>query len=142
MIENCKTKKDTLRTHNLQFGSLTFYHKSVFTSFGNIQMTTNSICNIYLLIPKMHKNPYTHRFITGSAKCTTKPLSILLTKLLTHIQRGLQKYCETACYRSGVNKMWILKNSKEHLTSPNFNHTPSIKSFYFLNDPLSNYFLL
>ena len=82
----------------------------------------------------MHKDPYKHRFIAGSSKCSTKPLSILLTKLLTHIKQGLQKYCETAYSRSGVNQMWILKNSKElleHLQSPNFNHITSIKSFDF-----------
>ena len=82
----------------------------------------------------MHKNPYKHRLIAGSSKCSTKPLSILLTKFLTHIKQGLQKYCETAYSRSGVNQMWILKNSKElleHLQSPNFNHTTSIKSFDF-----------
>ena len=82
----------------------------------------------------MHKNPYKHRFIAGSARCSTKPLSILLTKLLTHIKQGLQKYCETAYSRSVVNQMWILKNSKElleHLKSPNFNNITSIKSFDF-----------
>ena len=82
----------------------------------------------------MHKNPYKHRFIAGSSKCSTKPLSILLTKLLTHIKQGLQKYCETAFSRSGANQMLILKNSKElleHLQSPNFNHITSIKSFDF-----------
>ena len=60
--------------------------------------------------------------------------TILLTKLLTHIKQGLQKYCETAYSRSGVNQMWILKNSKElleHLKSPNFNNITSIKSFDF-----------
>ena len=75
-----------------------------------------------------------HRFIAGSSNCSTKPLSILLTKLLTHIKQGLQKYCETSYSRSGVIQMWILKNSKElleHLQSPNFNHTTSIKSFDF-----------
>ena len=42
-------------------------------------------------------------------------------------------YCETAYSKSGVNQMWILKNSKElleHLKSPNFNNITSIKSFY------------
>ena len=60
--------------------------------------------------------------------------SILLTKLLTHIKQGLQKYCETAYSRSGINQMWILKNSKElleHLKSPTFNRVTSIKSFDF-----------
>ena len=82
----------------------------------------------------MHKNPYKHRFIAGSSKCSTKPLSILLTKLLTHIKQCLQKYCETSYSRSGVNQIWIVKNSKElleHLQSPNFNHITSIKSFDF-----------
>ena len=80
------------------------------------------------------ENPYKHRFIAGSSKCSTKPLSNLLTKLLTHIKQGLQKYCETSYSRSGVNQMWILKNSKElleHLQSPNFNNITSIKSFDF-----------
>ena len=85
-------------------------------------------------IPKMHKNPYKHRFIAGSSKCSTKPLSILLTKLLTHIKQGLPKYCETTYARSGINQMWILKNSKElleHLKSPTLNRVTSIKSFDF-----------
>ena len=93
------------------------------------------------LIPKMHKNPYKHRFIAGSAKYSTMPLSILLTKLLTHIKQGLQKNCETAYSRIGVNQMWILKNLKElleHLKSPNFNHITSIKSFDFFQH-LYNY---
>ena len=107
-------------------------HKSVLTSFG-IQTTDEELDLPYIYwIPKMHKNPYKHRFIAGSSKCSTKPLSILLTKLLTHIKQGLQKYCETAYSRSGVNQMWILSKIEkvprgiqekllEHLQSPNFN---------------------
>ena len=109
-------------------------HKSVLTSFG-IETSDDELDLPYIYwIPKMHKNPYKHRFIAGSSKCSTKPLSILLTKLLTHIKQGLQKYCETAYFRSGINQMWILKNSKElleHLKSPAFNHITSIKSFDF-----------
>ena len=109
-------------------------HKSVLTSFG-IQTTDEELDLPFIYwIPKRHKNPYKHRFIAGSSKCSTKPLSILLTKLLTHIKQGLQKYCETSYSRSGVNQMWILKNSKElleHLQSPNFNHITSIQSFDF-----------
>ena len=109
-------------------------HKSVLASF-EIQTTDEELDLPYIYwIPKMHNNPYKHRIIVGSSKCSTKPLSILLTKLLTHIKQGLKKYCETSYSRSGVNKMWILKNSKElleHLQSPNFNHIQSIKSFDF-----------
>ena len=57
-------------------------------------------------------NGYKQRFIAGSSKCSTKKLSKLLTAILTKIKEGLHKYCETIYSRSGVNQMWILKNSK------------------------------
>ena len=102
-------------------------HKSVLTSFG-IQSNSEELDLPYIYwITKMHKNLYKHRFIAGSSKCSTKPISILLTKLLTHIK-------QEAYSRSGVNQMWILKNSKEvldHLKSPNFNLITNIKSFDF-----------
>ena len=117
-------------------------HKSVLTSFG-IETSDDELDLPYVYwIPKMHKHPYKHRFIAGSSKCSTKPLSILLTKLLTHIKQGLQKYCETAYSRSGINQIWILKNSMElleHLKSPTFNHVTSIKSFDWKKDsPVSS----
>ena len=78
-------------------------HQSVLTSF-EIQANSEEFDLPYIYwIPKMHKNPYKHRLIAGSSKCSTKPLSILLTKLLTHIKQGLQKYCETAYSISKVN---------------------------------------
>ena len=68
-------------------------HKSVLTSFG-IQTNNEELVLSYIYwIPKMDENSYKHRFIAGPSKCSTKPLSILLTKLLTHIKQGLQKYC-------------------------------------------------
>ena len=99
-------------------------HKSVLTSFG-IQ-TNNEELDLPCIywIPKMHKNPYKHRFIAGSSKCSTKPLSILLTQLLAHIKHGLLKY------QSYVDP----KNSKElfdHLKSSNLNLITNIKSFDF-----------
>ena len=82
-------------------------HQSVLTSFG-IDPNDDELGLTYIYwIPKMHKNPYKHRFIAGSAKWSTKPLSIFLTKLLTHIKQGLHKYCVSAysTFRSGVNQM-------------------------------------
>ena len=46
-------------------------------------------------IPKLHKTPYKQRYIAGSSKCSTKPLSLLLTKILTAVKKQLQTYCET-----------------------------------------------
>ena len=109
-------------------------HKSVLTSFVIETSDDEQELPYIYWIPKMHKNPYKHRFIAGYSRCFTKYLSILLTKLLTHIKQSLQKYCETAYSRSRINQMWILKNSKElleHLKSPTFNHVTSINSFDF-----------
>ena len=46
----------------------------------------------------------------------------------------LQKYCETVYSRSGINHMWILKNSKELLDnfkSRSFSEITFIKTFDF-----------
>ena len=67
--------------------------------------------------PKLHKSPVKHRFIAGPSKCTTKELSRLLTKILTVIKTGLEKYCSIRTSHTGVNNMWILKNST-NLLSP------------------------
>ena len=67
--------------------------------------------------PKLHKSPVKHRFIAGSNKCTTKELSSLFTKILTVIKTGLEKYCSIKTSHTGVNNMWILKNSTNLLSS-------------------------
>ena len=68
------------------------------------------------LTPILHKSPVKHRFIAGSSKCTTKQLSSLLTKMITIIKTGLKKYCSIKTSHTGVNNMWILKNSTNLLS--------------------------
>ena len=58
-----------------------------------------------------------HRFIAFSSKCATKQLSSLLTKILTVIKTGVEKYCSIKTSHTGVNNMWILKNSTNLLSS-------------------------
>ena len=85
-------------------------------------------------IPKLHKNPYKQRYIAGSAQYSTKPLSQILTQILITVKEGLQKYCDTAYARSGVNQMWTLKNSKElleNLKAQSLHSVNTIKYFYF-----------
>ena len=67
--------------------------------------------------PKLHKYPVKLRFIAGSSKCTTKQLFSLSTKILTVIKTGPEKYCSVKPSPTGVNNMWILKNST-NLLSP------------------------
>ena len=86
------------------------------------------------MILKLHKNPYKQRYIAGPAKCSTKPLSQILTRILAAVKEGLQKYYDTAYARSDVNQMWILKNSKEfleNLKAQSLHSINSIKSFDF-----------
>ena len=66
---------------------------------------------------KLHKSPVKHRFIAGSSKCTTKQLSSSLTKIPTVTITGLEKYCSIKTSHTGVNNMWILKNSRNLLSS-------------------------
>jgi hypothetical protein len=83
---------------------------------------------------KLHKTLYKQRYIVRSKKCLTKPLSILLTKILTAVKERLQMYCATVCARSGVNQMWILKKSRElleYLKSPIVSQIYSIKTSDF-----------
>ena len=54
------------------------------------------------LTPKLHKSPVKHRFIAGSSKCTAKQLSSLLTKVLTVIKTGPEKYCSIKTSHTGV----------------------------------------
>jgi hypothetical protein len=65
-------------------------------------------------IPKFHKCAFKQRYIAGSAKCSTKPLSKLLTCILSVVKLTVfQSYCDTSFSRGGVNRMWILNNSKD-----------------------------
>ena len=47
----------------------------------------------------------------------TKQLFSLLAKILTVIKTGLDKYCAIKTSHTGVNNMWILKNSTNLLSS-------------------------
>ena len=83
---------------------------------------------------KLHKCPFKQRYIDGSAKCSTKPLSKLLTCFLSAVKTGHQSYCDTSYSRSGVNQMWILKNLKdmlEYIQSRSFSSCNSVNTFDF-----------
>ena len=73
-------------------------HMLVISSFGiSFPKDDCDLPSLYW-IPKLHKSPYKQRFIAGSANCSKKPLSVLLTSILTEVKDGLQKYCETSFF--------------------------------------------
>ena len=59
--------------------------------------------------PKLHKRPYTARFIANSSSCTTTELSKLLTSCLTAIKSHVIRYCETVYETSNKNWFWSIK---------------------------------
>ena len=68
-------------------------------------------------LPKLHKQPYGTRFIAASNKCSTKPLSKLLTTCLRKITCHFKQYCNGIYSRTGVNCFWIVDNSQQVLSS-------------------------
>ena len=124
----------TYQRTNLSKSEILINHRSVLSSFGvNTKDDDIDLPSLYW-IPKLHKDPYKQRFIAGSSRCSTKPLSKLLTSILTAVKEGLKKYCNSIYSHSGINQMWILKNSKElldNLQSHSLNSIHSIKTYDF-----------
>jgi hypothetical protein len=111
-INNNTSSNTTYKPTSFDKDEILANHISFMTSL-NIPSGKESEDIPYLYcIPKLHKAPYKERYIAGSSTCSTKELSIHLTKTLSAVKEGQQKYCETVYSRSGINHMWILKNSK------------------------------
>ena len=87
------------------------------------------------MIPKMHKSPPKGRFIAASSSCTTKPLSDIITKCLKLITLQHRKYCKQIYKYTGVNRMWIIDNSKNVLNRIHkfnlYNNIRNINSYDF-----------
>ena len=84
--------------------------------FNNHHINVPSQCKClpqFYWLPKLHKQPYGTRFIAASHKCTTKPLSKLLTSCLKLITTHYKQYCNGIFCRTGVNCFWIVDNSQQ-----------------------------
>jgi hypothetical protein len=109
-------------------------HRSVLCSFETSTKDEELDLPSLYRIPKLHKCPFKQRYIAGAAKCSTKPLSKLLTCILLAVKTRLQSYCDTSYSRGGVNQMWIPKNSKdllEYIQSRSISSCNNIKTFDF-----------
>ena len=118
-LDNCSTPTGNSTYTSCQMSSedIVNTHDTFMKSLG-IELSDDDKRLSYLYwTPKLHKSPVKHRFIAGSSKCTTKQLSSLLTKILTVIKTGPEKYCSIKTSHTGVNNMWILKNSTNLLSS-------------------------
>ena len=118
-LDNCSTPTGNSAHTSCQmsFEDIVNTHDTFMKSLG-IELSNDDKRLPYLYwTAKLHKSPVKHGFIVRSSKCTTKELSSLLTKILTVIKAGLEKYCSIKTSHTGVNNMWILKNSTNLLSS-------------------------
>ena len=118
-LDNCSTPTGNSTYTSCQMSSegIVNTHDTFMKSLG-IELSDDDKRLPYLYwTPKLHKSPVKHRFIAGSSKYTTEQLSGLLTKILTVIKTGLEKYCSIKTSHTGVNNTWILKNSTNLLSS-------------------------
>ena len=88
-------------------------HKAYLKKKLNLNDIPEDLPFIYW-IPKLHKKPFSkQRFISASYKCSTKPLSALLTKCYSLIKKT-HKQASNRYYQSyGINPMWIIDSSSE-----------------------------
>ena len=79
-------------------------HKSFMSSL-NIPINDEN-CELSTLywIPKFQKNQYLDRYIPGSSTCSTKELSIIMTKMLHAVKGGLLSYCDKVYSRGNINQ--------------------------------------
>ena len=130
----CSTPLSTYKATSFDKDEILANHRSFMTSLSNPSGKESEDLPYLYWIPKLHKTPYKERYIAGSSTCSTKELSIQLTKILSAVKEGQQKYCETVYSRSGINHMWILKNSKDlldNLKSRSFSQVSSVKTWFF-----------
>ena len=94
-LDNCSTprRKSAYTSCQMSSEDIVNTHDTFMKSLGTELSEEGKRLPCLYLTPKLHKSPVKHRFIAGLSKCTTKQLSSLLTKVLTVIKTGQEKYC-------------------------------------------------
>ena len=108
-LNNCSTPARSLTYTSCQMSSedIVSTHNTLIKSLG-IELSDGAKRLPYLYwAPKLQ----------NLQRNTTKQLSSLLTKILTVIKTGLEEYYSIKTSHTGVNNMWILKNSTNFLSS-------------------------
>jgi len=86
-------------------------HENASSNFCLKFADVDKVLPVIFAIPKLHKNPYKFRFIAGARKSSMKPLSLLLTKILTFLKEHFRNYCFAAENFSGSKWYWSVDSS-------------------------------
>ena len=62
--------------------------------------------------PKMHYTPSRARFIVSSAKCSTKPISQVVSNAFKLIFKQIQNFHDQSKFYKNYNRFWVINNSK------------------------------
>ena len=63
-------------------------------------------------MPKMHYTPSRARFIMSSAKCSTKPISNVVSNAFRLIFNQIQNFHQKSKFYKNYNRFWVINNSK------------------------------
>ena len=97
----CNDSKDEIINNNT-----TFLQKF------DLKITDQQKClPIMYWIPKMHKNPVGCRFIIASKKCSTKPLTEVVSKIFKLLFSSVENFYKKSRFYSRLNKFWVVQNS-------------------------------
>ena len=83
--------------------------------FGIIVKDVNKKLPRIFWNPKLHKVPYKARFIAGATNCSTKQLSILVTKALQVLLGNFKLYCRGILRNCGINCDWGINSTEQFL---------------------------
>ena len=85
-------------------------HTLALTRFG---LTTDSNLPFLFWLPKMHKSPPSHRFISAAGICSTRLASAVLSKLLACVHSTIRKLNDEILVRTGVRRYFVIQDANE-----------------------------
>jgi hypothetical protein len=124
---------ETYKPTNLTEPQIIERHNKKLSSYNLAQKDENQTLPLIYAIPKMHKNPYKFRFISGAKRSSTKQLAVILLNALKVIRTHFHNYCNIIKERSGKTMCWSINNNTdilEYLLNNN-NKTKSMQTYDF-----------
>lgn len=105
----------TYERSELSLETIITSHCSIMDKKGITVESDNKTIPILYWIPKLHKNPIKPRFICSAFKCTLKPLSVYMNKILKVIKAHFKKYCKVIEINTGIKHYFSINSTKEFL---------------------------